>query len=105
MRRVTCSHSRSSSSRHLPLAGRATMAQQRRARLAVLLVVAAPLGASAWFGPTAIRQARWMAESRQVLPVVLARLASHPKFVAVKAGVSTGWHVLVYGQVAVGAGA
>ena len=76
------------------------MAQQRRARLAVLLVVAAPLGASAWFGPTAIRQARWMAESRQVLPVVLERLASHPKFVAVKAGVSTGCDVLVYGQVA-----
>jgi hypothetical protein len=75
------------------------MAQQRRARLAVLLVAAAGLGAFAWFGPTGIRQARWMAESREILPTVEGRLASEKRFAGLTAFVSTGCNIVIIGNV------
>ena len=71
----------------------------KRTRLAMLVAVAVGLGLFAWFGPTGVRQARWMAESREVLPTVQGRLGSDQRFAALTAFVSTGCNIVVCGNV------
>lgn len=67
--------------------------------IVALSLLAAASCSFAWFGPTGIRQARWMAESRQVLPAVSDRLASDSRFAGLEAFVSTGCNIVVYGSV------
>jgi len=64
-----------------------------------LSLAAVAIWSFAWFGPTGIRQARWMAESRQVLPAVSERLAADGRFVGLKAFVSSGCNIVVIGNV------
>src|SRR5262245_46203775 len=66
-----------------------------------LAASAAAIGAwtFAFSGPTGIRQARWMAESRDVLPAVEGRLASGERFAGLRAFVSTGCNIVVCGTV------
>jgi hypothetical protein len=72
----------------------------------VKLVLASAAALGAWifalFGDTGIRQARWMAESRAVLPTVVGRVASDRRFAGLTASVSTGCNIVVYGNVASG---
>lgn len=75
------------------------MAATKRTRLAMLIAVAVGLGLFAWFGPTGVRQARWMAESREVLPMVQGRLVSDQRFAGLTAFVSTGCNIVVCGNV------
>ncbi len=65
----------------------------------MLIAVAVGLGLFAWFGPTGVRQARWMAESSEVLPTVQGRLASDRRFAGLTAFVSTGCNIVVCGNV------
>jgi len=65
----------------------------------MLIAVAVGLGLFAWFGPTGVRQARWMAESREVLPTVQGKLASDRRFAGLTAFVSTGCNIVVCGDV------
>jgi hypothetical protein len=76
-------------------------------KVKLTLASAAALGAwcFAFFGPAGIRQARWMAESRQVLPAVESRLASDSRFAGLTAFVSTGCNIVVAGIVGSEAGA
>src|SRR5262245_19846085 len=76
------------------------MSPDRKVKL--LLASAAALGAwiFVFFGPTGIRQARWMAESREVLPTVESRLASDMRFARLTAFVGTGCSIVVCGQFA-----
>ena len=66
--------------------------------LFVAAVIAVAVWGSFFFGPTG-RQARWMAESQEVLPRVRCVLDSDVRFAGVRAGVSTGCQVLVLGSV------
>jgi hypothetical protein len=67
--------------------------------IVALSIAAVAIWSFVWFGPTGIRQARWMAESRQVLPAVSDRLASDGRFAGLKTFVSTGCNVVVVGNV------
>lgn len=75
------------------------MAATKKTRLAMLIAVAVGLALIAWFGPTGVRQARWMAESHEVLPTVQGRLASDQRFAGLTAFVSTGCNIVVCGNV------
>jgi hypothetical protein len=75
------------------------MAATKKTRLAMLIAVAVGLALFAWFGPTGVRQARWMAESREVLPTVQGRLASDQRFAGLTVFVSTGCNIVVCGNV------
>jgi len=58
--------------------------------LGMLCVSAIAVAAYAWFGPTAFRQARRMAEVREHIPVVRRNLAVDPAFADVVLSVCTG---------------
>jgi hypothetical protein len=70
-----------------------------KVRLPLMVGVLAVLGCYVWFGPTAMRQARWMAEARERVPEVEALLQSDQRFADCKVGVSTGGGLLVVGRV------
>lgn len=78
---------------------RVKTAIRQSSRLALLLAIAVGLWLFLWFGPTAVRQARWMAESREVLPAVQASLIADQRFGELRAFVSTGCSVVVFGTI------
>ena len=75
---------------------------RRDVRLLTLVSVAAGLTLFVLFGPTAVRQQRWMAMARRHVPAVEALLRSDPAFADVTVGVGTGGGgtLLVVGHVA-----
>jgi len=81
------------------------MAAGRKVKLTLASAAAVGAWGFAFFGPTGIRQARWMGESRQVLPTVESRLASDSRFAGLTAFVSTGCNIVVCGTVGSEAGA
>lgn len=75
------------------------MSIRKHRRLLVLLMVAVGVWSLVFFGPTGVRQMRWMADSRDSLPTVQRSLDAETRFSDVYAGVSTGGQVLVHGRV------
>jgi len=69
----------------------------------VKLALASALALGSWgyvfFGPTGVRQLRWMADSRQVVPAIESRLASDPRFAGIMVAVSTSGEIVVAGTV------
>ena len=67
--------------------------QTRRSRVTLVALVVAALGVGvyAWFGPTALRQARRMAVVREHIPIVERQLATDPTLADVRLFVATGY--------------
>lgn len=74
------------------------------ARIGLLVAASMAIGSLLylWYGPTAVRQRRWMGMAREHVPVVEALLFAGEGFEAMRVGVGTGGGgtLLVVGSVA-----